>query len=245
MSSIDLAPSKPSGSSRARRAPAQLAFAFRTWGGRRAGAGRPKKSAETVSHAARPRHSKHHPLHVTLRLLPGRPSLRGSRLFRRLRAAFRAARERFGFTLSHYSVQGNHLHLLVEANDRRALSRGVQGLAIRVARAVNRVHARRGRVFAERYHARALRTPLEVRRALVYVLFNERHHLAQRGLSLPPWWMDPCSSASEFSGFRPLPELPPPHLVPHHTTVPPRFYLLRTGWRRRHGPISLEETPAR
>lgn len=196
-----------------------------------------------MAHKARPAHSKHLPVHVTLRLRAGVPSLRGSKLFRRLRAAFREARERFGFTLAHYAVQGNHMHLLVEANDRRALARGVQGLAIRVARAVNRVHARRGRVFAERYHARPLRSPLEVRRALVYVLFNERHHLAQRGLSLPPWWLDPCSSALEFPHFEAIPELPAPPFTENETTVPPRFYLLKDGWKR-HGPIRLDETPA-
>lgn len=232
------------GSAPRKRRSVQLALAFRTWGGARAGAGRPKKSAESVAHVARPSHSKRYPVHVTLRLRDGLPSLRGSKLFRRLRAAFGKARARFGFSLSHYSVQGNHLHLIVEANDRRALTRGVQGLSIRLARAVNRVHSRKGRVFAERYHARALRTPLEVRRALVYVLFNERHHLAARGLSLPPWWLDRCSSAGEFTGFSWHPELPPPPLIEHETTVPARCFLLERGWRR-YGLIGLDDEPSR
>jgi putative transposase len=168
------------------------------WGGKRAGAGRRRRSERRVSHGSRPRHSREYPVHVTLRVRKGVPSLRGSKLFRRLHSAFAKARDRFGMTLAHYSVQGNHVHLIVEANDRRALTRGVQGLAIRIAKAVNRLHERRGSVFDERYHARALRTPIQVRRAIVYVLFNERHHLAQRGLSLPPWWLDPCSSAHEL-----------------------------------------------
>jgi hypothetical protein len=112
-----------------------------------------------------------------------------------------------------------------------------------VAKAVNRLHSRRGRVFAERYHARPLRSPIEVRRALVHVLFNERHHLAQRGLSLPPWWLDACSSAREFSGFVVPREIPPPALGPRETTVPARCYLLRVGWKR-HGLIRIDEAPA-
>ncbi len=221
----------------------QQVLPFRSWGGARAGAGRPKNSAETVKHAVRPVHSKHHPVHVTLRLRAQAPNLRGSKLFRQLRAAFAQGRERFGFRLAHYSVQGNHLHLIVEASCRRALSRGLQGLTIRIARTVNRVSLRRGGVFAERYHARALRTPIEVRRALVYVLFNERHHLAERGRSLPPWWLDPCSSAAEFRGFLCHPELPARPPMDYETTVPPRAFLLNTGWRR-YGPIGIEEAPA-
>lgn len=222
-----------------RRRGRQQAFVFRTWGGKRPGAGRPHRSSETVKHAARPAHSRHVPVHITLRMREGTPSLRGSRLFRQLRGCFAKARERFGFRLVHYSVQGNHLHLIVEATDRRALCRGIQGLSIRVARTVNRVHGRKGKVFAERYHARWLHTPLEVRRALVYVLFNERHHLAARGLSLPPWWLDTCSSAREFHGFAPLPGLPPPCVAPYETTTPAVGYLLRVGWRR-YGPIRLD-----
>jgi hypothetical protein len=161
-----------------------------------------------------------------------------------VRAALEKARERFGFRLVHYSVQGNHIHLIAEAADRRALSRGMQGLAIRVARRVNGRVERSGRLFAERYHARALRTPLEVRRALVYVLQNERRHLAERGLGLPPWRLDPCSSAAEFDGFRPLPGVgpPSPSLPGRRITVAPRCYLLRRGWKR-HGLIGLDEVP--
>jgi REP element-mobilizing transposase RayT len=215
----------------------------RGWGGRRVGAGRPRRSGKNfASHARRPAHRREHPVHVTLRVAEDAPSLRGSRLIRRLRAAFRLGRDRFGFRLAHYSVQGNHIHLIVEAHDKRALKRGLQGLAVRLARAVNRVHARRGRVFSRRYYAKPLLTPLQVRRALVYVLFNERRHLRQRRLSLPPWWLDSCSSAREFDGFAVHPELPPPQLIGNETTMPPSTELLRTRWRRL-GLVRLEEEP--
>jgi REP element-mobilizing transposase RayT len=214
-----------------------------SWGGRRVGAGRPRQNTKHfASHARRPSHRRDHPCHVTLRLLEGVPSLRGSRLFRRLRAAFQRGRDRFGLRLVHYSVQGNHIHLIVEAQDKRALSRGMQKLTVRLARAVNRVHARRGKVFSRRYFSRPLLTPLQVRRALVYVLFNERRHLRQRKLSLPPWWLDKCSSAFEFDGFVFHPEMPRPKLIGHETTVPPRTPLLKTRWRRL-GLVRLEEEP--
>lgn len=215
-----------------------------TWGGRRPGAGRKRNSSRSVPHTARPPHPRRYPLHVTWHLRPGVPSLRGSRLMRRLRSSFAKARDRFGFRLTQYSVQGNHLHLIAEAVDKRALSRGLQGLGIRIAKAVNRVHSRRGPVLSERYFARELKTWLEVRRALVYVLFNDRRHLAQRGLSLPPWCLDPCSSAREFASFRSHPELPAVPFIGHWTTAPPRTSLLRFGWLNL-GRIGIEEEPAR
>jgi len=97
-------------------------------------------------------------------------------LFSAVRKALAEGKQHFGFSLVHFSVQRDHLHLIAEASDRRALSRGIQGLSIRVARAVNRQLARKGRLFSDRYHARALKTPREVRFALRYVLLNARKH---------------------------------------------------------------------
>ena len=135
----------------------QLAFTFRSWGGKRKGAGRPPKgNAAGVSHLRRRSLSRHHPVHATLRIVCGVPSLREGRLFDEVRFALAAGRERFGFRLVHFSVQSNHLHLIAEAQDSRALALGMQGLSVRVARAVNRALARRGRLFADRYHCRAL-----------------------------------------------------------------------------------------
>jgi len=78
-------------------------------------------------------------------------------------------------------VQGNHLHFVIEADDTQAMSRGMQGLAVRMARALNRVMSRRGAVFAGRFHAHVLRTPREVRHALAYVLGNHAVHARRAG----------------------------------------------------------------
>jgi len=186
----------------------QLSFRFRTWGGARKGAGRPPKGdAAGISHLRRPALSRHHPVHVTLRLVPGVSSLRGP-LFCKVRDALADGQERFGFRLVHFSVQSNHVHLIAEAADRRSLSRGMQGISIRVARAVNRGLARRGRVFAERYHARALKTPRAAYFAVRYVLLNARKHqrttrapLEAPESALPTGFVDACSSAPWFDGF--------------------------------------------
>ena len=176
----------------------QLAFTFRSWGGKRKGAGRPPTgSTAGVSHLRRPALSRHHPVHVTLRIAAGVPSLRDGRLFDEVRFALVAGRERFGFRLVHFSVLSNHLHLLAEVPDRRALALAMQGLSIRVARAVNRALARRGRLFADRYHCRAVKTPRAVHFAVRYVLLNARKHRV-----VAPGFVDGCSSAPWFDDFQ-------------------------------------------
>ena len=169
---------------------------FRSWGGRRAGAGRkPKEPGRVVSHGKRAPLAARFPVHVVVRLVRGLPSLRDPKLYRVVREAFAAGCERFGLRLVQYSVQGNHLHLIAEAKDRLAMSRGMKGLLVRVARAVNRVWGRKGKVFAERYFDRILKTPREVRNALAYVLHNARRH-GVRFRQVLDW----CASGAWFDG---------------------------------------------
>ena len=148
-------------------------------GGPRPGSGRPR--GHRTSHAARPQFGKPTPVHVTLRLQPHVWTLRSRRSFRRIRRCFEQARGRFGARLVEYSVQGNHLHLILEAEDSVALSRGMQGLAIRLARTLNALMGRKGRVFDDHYHSRLLRTPTELVRAIRYVLGNAAHHFGAAG----------------------------------------------------------------
>src|SRR5688572_15813967 len=164
------------------------------WGGRRAGAGRPKRSDPGNPHRARPSLKPTIPLHVTLRLVRGVESLREPKLWKAVERAMREGAIRFATRVVHFSVMSNHLHLLVEARDKRHLSAAMKGLAVRIARRVNARIGRKGQLIAERYHARPLRTPSEVRKALHYVRHNYRHHLEERGIRLAPNWVDPCSS---------------------------------------------------
>jgi REP element-mobilizing transposase RayT len=138
-----------------------------------------------------------HPVHVTLRLAAGLPSLRRGPEHSRLLGALAAGTQRMGLRVVHYSAQSNHVHLICEAEDERALARGMKGLCVRMARALNRLWRRRGSVFDDRYHVHVLETPWEVRNALAYVLQNARHH----GIQVPGG-IDPYSSASWFDGWK-------------------------------------------
>jgi putative transposase len=155
----------------------QVAFKFRTWGGKRKGAGRKAVGGRSgVVHRRRPLLKRRFPVHVTWRMEKDVWNLRTRRCFRVLERAFLGGANRFGFRLVHYSVQGNHLHLLVEARDEVALSRGMNGLGVRVAKGLNRVMGRSGKVLGDRYHSHILRTPTEARRARTYLLHNARRH---------------------------------------------------------------------
>jgi putative transposase len=181
-------------------------------GGRRAGAGRkPKNRRALVSHKRRPRFEKAAAVHVTLRVALHVWNLRSRRCFRLIEACLAGARGRFGLRVIEFSVLGNHLHLLVEADSDIALSRGMQGLAIRIAKSLNRLMSQRGRVFADHYHSRLLRTPAELANAIAYVLGNHAHHFGG------------APSGDRFSSVGVRRELVLSH---------PRTWLLRRGWRR-------------
>jgi putative transposase len=220
-----------------RLAPArQLSFADRpTWGGPRPGSGRRAARRSNVRHRARPEHRWYQPVHVTLRRAKGLPNLRSELLHEALRDAVRQTR-REDFRIAEYSVQGDHVHMLVEADHRAALSAGMKSFAVRAARRLNACLRRRGSVRADRYHRRDLVSPRDVRNALVYVINNHlKHHEWDAGL------VDPCSSAPWFSGWMHRPRPPD---APRPTEAP-RTWLLERGWHDSVRFLHRGELPAR
>ena len=172
---------------------------MKSWGGRREGAGRKRivGRRRRVAHCKRARFDRLTPVHVTVRVVRGLPTLRSLRAARALKSAFLAGRERGDFRLVHFSVMSNHLHLVVEAENSRALTRGMQGLLVRIARHLNSALNRRGRVFADRFHSRVLGSTLDVRNTLLYVLNNARRHSIHFSGNV-----DPYSSAAWFHRWR-------------------------------------------
>ena len=223
--------------------PIQATLPFRQRGGARKGAGRkPKGERAGVPHRIRAIHAARQPAHVTVKLRQSLPRLRRGPEYAALRAAFASGSDRFGCRLIQFAVLNDHLHLLVEAEDRNSLRRGIQGLLIRIARALNKLWARRGKVFADRYHDRALRSPKEVRRALVYVLANGRKHAAAGRAVNVPQPIDVFTSAPWFDGFRETFTVRGLSAVVR-PVADARTWLLRVGWRRL-GLLSVHELPA-
>lgn len=223
------------------RQPEQLDFDRVRWGGRRPGAGRKPGPNPRMRHRSRERFGRGLPCHVTLKVRRDVPSLRTVRLVREVENTFARGCERGEFRLVHYSLLGNHAHLIVEAADRHALGRGMKAIGSRLARAVNRVFNRSGRVLADRYHIRVLRTPREVRNALAYVLLNARRHASRARRTLShALVVDPASSGRWFDGWKRTIGASLAADVP--AVAEPRTWLLARGWRPR-GLLDPAEVP--
>jgi putative transposase len=214
----------------------QLSFAHRTsWGGPRKGAGRKGADRAKQLHVRRAAHSWWNPVLVTLRRAKGLPSLRCGLLERELRAAIRRTK-RDDFRIVHYSVQADHVHMIVEADDAKALASGMKSFAVSGALRVNfrALRRKRGRVWGDRYHRRELTSPRQVRNALVYVLANHlKHGEVDVGV------VDPCSSGPWFRDW-----MHPPPLPPEPSPVEPaRTYLLGRGWHDGWNFVFMGEVP--
>jgi REP element-mobilizing transposase RayT len=239
-------------SRRARKRPVQQEL-FRR-GGRRRGAGRKPKGARAGErHEARPVFKPYHPLHVVMRVMPEAGSLRRRKLYRALRDATITAALRERFRIVHISLQRTHVHMIVEADHKAALSRGMQGFLISAARNINTAlgddtRRRRGKVFADRYHAEVITTPTRARHTIGYVLSNwRRHREDQQGLA-STWLVDPFSSGISFPDWAelqdkalmwPIRETYDPLVVRR-----PRSWLLAEGWKL-SGSISARDVPSK
>jgi REP element-mobilizing transposase RayT len=155
------------------------------------------------------------------------------------------ARHQERFRIVHYSLQNDHVHLVIEAEDGTSLSRGMQGLAVRLAHRINRAVGRRGTFWTDRFHSRELQTPGEVRRVLVYVHANYRKHEPTLRVGV-----DPYSSGIWFSGFREARPLPLAITISKRTidverspVAQARSWLLRRGWLQA-GTISVNDGPS-
>lgn len=231
---------------------AQGCFEFRTWGGKRKGAGRPPKGARSSEpHAVRERFSRAMPVHVTLRVVAPIASLRRPDGYHAIRQAIYPTVERDDFRIVHLSIEDNHLHLIVEADDHVALSRGLRAFegsaAQRLNRAISRATGNRvtGKVFDDRYHSRLITTPTQARNTISYVLNNWRRHERDRGMETMFWDVDYYSSGPGFDGWRELDDSPFLYQTPDYPRLSvsrPRTWLLAKGWRKA-GPISMREVP--
>ena len=224
-----------------------------TNGGKRKGAGRkPKGKRAGAPHKKRPEIKPYHALHVVLRVVTAVGSLRRRQMYRALREATVVAAVRERIRIVQISLQRTHVHLLVEAEDKHALARGMQGFQISAARNVNTAlgagpgRRRRGPVFSDRYHLEVITSPRRARHALSYVLSNWRHHHEDREGLARTWLVDPFSSGISFPDWQELDDKPV--MWPLRETYDPlvvrrpRTWLLREGWKK-HGPISARDVP--
>ncbi|TMQ24328.1 MAG: hypothetical protein E6J90_08190 [Deltaproteobacteria bacterium] len=242
-------------SAKRRSEPEQLVL-FKKRGGKRRGAGRPPKGKRSGSpHKERPFLHERYPVHVVLRVIGAVGNLRRRCVYQAIREATLTTARRENFRIVHLSIQRNHVHLLVEADDKKALASGMQGFQISAAKHLNAAISkgkpgprRRGIVFPDRYHAEIITSPRQARHALNYVLSNWRKHKEDRKAPMSSWKIDWFSSAVMFPGWAEYGEEAflwrgretyEPLLV-----YQPKTWLLRVGWMRGGPPISYREVPS-
>jgi len=218
--------------------------------------GRPRKTPRgSASHRRRQAFKSSQPLHIVLRVLPVVGSLRKRLMYKSLRWATVVAANHDDARIVHMSIQRTHIHLLVEAKDRGALAKLMQGFQVSAAKNINRAFStanklerrRRGQVFADRYFCTVIETPRQARHALSYVLNNWRKHREDGGAATRGWKMDLFSSGYSFLGWKnysavaewkSLPDTYDPLIV-----WIPKTWLLSEGWKR-HGLIDPFEVPS-
>lgn len=237
----------------ARRKVEQLGL-FKSRGGKRRGAGRkPKGTRAGARHKRRPKLAARYPVHVVLRVAADVGSLRRRETYHAIRKATERAVGHDDARIAQLSIQSNHIHLLVEANDERSLARLMQGFQVSAARHINAAivdtsgHRRRGAVFPDRYHATIITTPKQARHTISYVLLNWKRHNEHRSDVARTWKIDWYSSSISFTDWAEysdpdFPRIGPPNHIPL-CVRPPQTWLLRTGWKL-DGTISCLDTPS-
>ncbi len=231
----------------------QQALRFSKKGGKRKRAGRPANGPRpSERHEVRPALKASEPVHVVIRATAEVGNLRRRHIYHAMRRALMTTFKHDTCRIVHISIQGTHVHLLVEAQNRMALARGMQGFQISAAKHINAALAkvrgtrRRGSVFPDRYHAEIITSRRRARHALAYVLNNWRKHKEHRNGLLENHEVDPFSSGPSFEGWREIGEALDV-LPDSYEPLPvwrPKTWLLAEGWKL-YGLISTTEVPGR
>jgi len=226
-------------------------------GGKRRGAGRKPQGFRSGSpHDKRPKVNGEQALHIVLRVVPAVGSMRRRAMYKAVRDASVVVAIRERIRILHISIQRTHIHLLVEAANKVALARGMQGFQISVARNINtalgpdKYRRRRGPVFAGRYHLVVITSPRQARNALSYLLNNWRKHQEDRRGEARTWMVDPFSSGFSFPDWRELEDKDLMWEIPENRKAyeplivyRPRSWLMETGWKL-GGSISVWDVPS-
>jgi REP element-mobilizing transposase RayT len=163
-------------------------------------------------------------MHVTARAVPGLRSFRDQAVTCLVLLLMRSLNDG-QFQIVHFSVQVNHVHFIVEADDGETVTKKMTGFMVSFARRFNLLCGRRGKVWRDRFYARDITTASEMHHVLAYVFGNaKKHGVIPRDAD----WLDPASSAWTFDGWQEPVVLPPEELRWQAPT--PRTELLKRDW---------------
>jgi len=136
-------------------------------GGKRSGSGRKRLHSKGVAHRTRETVTNRTPVHVNFKY---KTHIRNKSCLKLLKRAIVNARG-YGLRIIHFSMQHNHIHLILEPVSNEIMTSGMRSLTITFAKGL-----KAGKVQLERYHLHVLKTKREAINARNYVLFNKQKH---------------------------------------------------------------------
>ena len=139
------------------------------------GAGRPAKHDRGIRHIARDEFNRLTVLHLTVKIDRAKAGLKNKQTLKLLWHAIKKARLK-GLKIIHYTLEFDHIHLLVEADNKAIVGTGMQSFGISLSKGINKIKGLSGQVFKTRYHFRKLKTPTEVKNVIHYILGNSIKH---------------------------------------------------------------------
>ncbi|MBP9682556.1 MAG: transposase [Bacteriovorax sp.] len=148
------------------------------------GAGRPALHDIGIRHTARPKITRFTALHLTIKVRSNKADIKSKKILKALHHAIKRARLK-KLKVVHYTLEFNHLHLLIECESHQILHQGMQALGISLAKAINKIKLLKGSVYKHRYHFRRLATRRELKNALHYIFNNGKKHKRTRSILDP------------------------------------------------------------
>lgn len=147
-------------------------------------AGRPASNDKGIRHTRRERITKQSALHFTIKVRENKADIKNKRLLKILHHAIKRARLK-KLKVLHYSLEYNHVHLLVEARDNQIIHQGMQAFGISFAKAINKIKFLKGRVYKNRYHFRKITSLRDYKNVLLYIFRNGIKHKRTQSLFDP------------------------------------------------------------
>ena len=138
-------------------------------------AGRPAIHDVGIRHVKRFRLKKASSLHLTIKVRENKADIQSKRILKALHHAIKRARLK-GLKVVHYTLEYNHVHLLVESVDNKTLHKGMQAFGITIAKAINKIKRSKGAVYKNRYHLRLISSPRQLKNVLHYIFNNGVKH---------------------------------------------------------------------
>jgi REP element-mobilizing transposase RayT len=138
-------------------------------------AGRTAIHDKGIRHISREDIKKPTSLHLTIKVRENKADIKNKQILKALHHSIKRARMK-RLKIVHYTLEYNHIHLLVEAEIKQLVHQGMQAFGISLAKKINTIKRLKGTVYKHRYHLRKINSPRDLKNVLHYIFNNGIHH---------------------------------------------------------------------